>query len=95
MRRSVEKERTIMTEKEAKTKGATDDPWEDLVVGLLSANAIGTLHASGFVVTQTRPLSCDADGTVTRQSPTGGQVVPQGSTVNITVPIPRVKPRCP
>src|SRR4051812_30787450 len=65
------------------------------VVGLLSASAIATLHASGFVVTQTKPISCDADGTVTRQSPTGGHLVPQGSTVNITVPTPRIKPPCP
>jgi PASTA domain len=65
------------------------------VVGLLSADAIATLHASGFVVTQTKPISCDADGTVTRQSPTGDQLVPQGSTVNITVPTPRLKPPCP
>ena len=65
------------------------------VVGLFSADAIASLHASRFVVTQTKPISCDADGTVTRQSPTGGQLAPQGSTVNITVPTPRLKPPCP
>ena len=65
------------------------------VVGLPSADAVATLHASGFVVTQTKPISCDADGTVTRQFPIGGQLVPQGSTVNITVPAPRLKPPCP
>jgi len=65
------------------------------VVGLDSTTAIATLHTSGFVVTQTHPPTCDPDGTVTRQSPAGGQLAPQGSTVNITVPVFRVKPPCP
>ena len=65
------------------------------VVGLDSTAAIATLRASGFVVTQTKPPVCDPDGTVTRQSPAGGQLAPQGSIVNITVPVLRLKPPCP
>lgn len=59
------------------------------VVGLDPADALAALHAKGFVVTQAHPPRCDADGTVTGQSPTGGQLAPQGSTVRITVPVPR------
>ena len=65
------------------------------VVGQDSTAAIATLRARGFVVTQTHPLTCDPDGTVTKQSPAGGQLAPQGSTVNITVPVLRLKPPCP
>jgi len=65
------------------------------VVGMLSADAISTLRARGFGVTQTRPIDCDADGTVTRQNPTAGRLVPQGSTVNITVPRPPIQRICP
>jgi hypothetical protein len=65
------------------------------VVGLNSSDAVAILHASGFLVTTNRPPSCDADGTVTRQSPAGGQQALRGSRVTITVPGPRFKPPCP